>query len=280
MAKNRMVNTRIWSDPRVLDLDPSEKLLRVYLITNGHTSICGIYEIHPRVIAMEIWFDKDMIEKILTRFTIDKKIKRYKNRIHLIKFTEHQANNPSVQRWIERELDYLSEEVKNGLSNSNIQTVPSLWQLGLLNLTKPNLTKPNTTEIRNSLFDEFISSYPNKDGRSKAESKYPLKEHDKIMLWLSNEIKKKEALKKLWEFVPNRPMSSTWVSQKRWLDNQDTQATEDLEFELIYKEFEADYNNNYAENWKKKYGVSHEPESLFRRVKNRRKDENVLFISN
>ena len=53
MAKNRMVNTRIWSDPRVLELDPSEKLLWVYLITNDHTSICGIYEIHSRVISME-----------------------------------------------------------------------------------------------------------------------------------------------------------------------------------------------------------------------------------
>jgi len=53
MAKQRMVNTRVWSDSRVLDLDPSEKLMRIYLITNDHTDLCGIYEIHIKTISME-----------------------------------------------------------------------------------------------------------------------------------------------------------------------------------------------------------------------------------
>lgn len=278
MAKNRMVNTRIWSDPRVLDLDPSEKLLWVYLITNDHTSICGIYEIHPRVIAMETWFDKDMIEKILTRFTIDKKIKRYKNRIHIIKFTEHQANNPSVQKWIERELDDLSEEVKNGLSNSIIQTVDSLWQFGLLNLTKPNLTKENITETREELFNEFWNLYPNKKWKPEAQKKYPHKDHDSIILGLENQIKEYSAKKKLWEFVPERQHWSTWINKRTREDYQDTTWPQELEFEAIYKEYEADYQNNFAENWKKKYWVSHEPDSLYRRCKDRRKEENVLFI--
>ena len=82
-----------------------------------------------------------MIEKILNRFAVDKKIKRYKNRVHLIKFVEHQVDNPSVQKGIERELNNISEEVKNGLYNTDIQTVTDCIQPGLLNLTKPNLTK-------------------------------------------------------------------------------------------------------------------------------------------
>ena len=272
MAKNRMVNTRIWSDPRVLDLDPSEKLLWVYLITNDHTSICGIYELHSRIIAMETWFDKDMIDKILVRFTNDKKIRRYKNRIHLIKFTEHQANNPSVQKWIERELDDLSEEVKNGLSNSIIQAVPSVWQLGLLNLTKPNLTKLNTND-REILFDEFWELYPKKKWKENARKKYPHKDHEKIINWVKNYILSLDAEKALTWFAPNYQQWDTFLSKKTWVDYQDSQAIEELNFEAIYQEYVKDYPNNYAENWKKKYWVSQEPDSLFRRCKKRWNDE-------
>lgn len=272
MARNRMVNTRIWSDPRVLDLDPSEKLLWVYLITNDHTSICGIYEIHPRVIAMETWFDKDMIEKILTRFTSDKKIKRYKNRIHLIKFTEHQASNPSVEKWIERELNEISEEVKDGLSNSIIQPVPSLWQLGLLNLTKPNLTKLKPNGNLWDLFDEFWKLYPRKKWKWDIK-KYPSEHHNEIMIWLRNYISEYESLAKLWKTVPDWQYWSTWINKKTWLDYQDSKAIEELNFEAIYQEYIKDYENNYAENWKKKYWVSQDPDSLFRRCKKRWNDE-------
>lgn len=138
------------------------------------------------------------------------------------------------------------------------------------------ITTKQITTNKSVLFSEFISQYPNKDWRSKAEEKYPIKEHDKIILWLENQKIKFEALKRLWEFVPNRPMVSTWINQKRWLDHQDTWDIKELEFDAIYQEYAKDYENNYAENWKKKYWVSHDPDSLFMRCKKRWKDEGLF----
>jgi len=144
MAKNRMVNTRIRSDGRVLDLDPSEKLLRIYLITNDHTDLCGIYEIHTRVICMETWFDKDMVNKIIDRFQKEWKVKRFENRIHIINFAKHQIKNPSVQKGIERSLNLIPQYIIDRLSTECIQS-----DTLNLDLTKPNLDldlNSNSTE--------------------------------------------------------------------------------------------------------------------------------------
>lgn len=135
MAKQRMVNTRIWSDSWVLDLDPSEKLLRIYLITNDHTDLCGIYEIHTRVISMETWFDKDMIEKMMARFIKDDKISRYQNRIYIKNFSKHQTNNPSIQKGIERSIKLIPKAILDRLYTDWGQTGDTLSHLNLdLNL--------------------------------------------------------------------------------------------------------------------------------------------------
>lgn len=146
MAKNRMVNTRIRSDGRVLDLDPSEKLLRIYLITNDHTDLCGIYEIHTRVICMETWFDKDMVNKIIDRFQKEWKVKRFENRIHIINFAKHQIKNPSVQKGIERSLNLIPKQIIDSLSTEWVQS-------DTLNL---DLTKPNLDLDLNSNYTEEI----------------------------------------------------------------------------------------------------------------------------
>ena len=74
MAKQRMINTKIWSDNYFEELDPTEKLLFLYFLTNIYTNICGIYEIPLKIIAVETGIDKEMVKKILQRFESDKKI--------------------------------------------------------------------------------------------------------------------------------------------------------------------------------------------------------------
>ena len=123
------------------------------------------------------------------------------------------------------------------------------------------------------LFDDFWKLYPNKKWKPEAQKKYPHKDHEAIMVWLQNQIKEYEAKNSMKLFVPERQHWSTWINKKTRLDYQDTQQIEELNFEAIYQEYIKDYDNNYSENWKKKYWVSHEPESLFMRCKKRVKDE-------
>lgn len=74
MKKMRSINTKFWDDNWAIDLDPIEKLLFLYLLTNSHTTLAGIYELHLRKMAFETGIDKEMLEKILKRFEKDKKV--------------------------------------------------------------------------------------------------------------------------------------------------------------------------------------------------------------
>jgi hypothetical protein len=49
----RIVNDEFWTDPYIEDLDPSEKLIFLYLITNPLCNIAGAYEIRLKRIAYE-----------------------------------------------------------------------------------------------------------------------------------------------------------------------------------------------------------------------------------
>lgn len=112
MAKYRMVDTKIWEDNYVLELDPSEKLLFVYLLTNSRTSIAGIYEINLRKVSMETGFDKEMIMKILERFARDDKAYFVEGFIVLRNFIKYQRLNPSILKGIALELEKLPDRLR------------------------------------------------------------------------------------------------------------------------------------------------------------------------
>lgn len=105
MAKQRFINTKFWEDSYISDLDPSEKLVFLYLLTNSATSICGIYEIPAKRIAADTGYDKEMIIKILGRFERDKKIIYREGWVIIVNFLKHQnTTSPQVKKGIDNEL--------------------------------------------------------------------------------------------------------------------------------------------------------------------------------
>lgn len=153
MAKERVVNTRFWDDSYIMSLDPIEKLLFLYLITNPLTNIAGIYEISAKRIGFDTGLDKDMVIKILGRFEADRKMFYRDGWVFIVNFIKNQKKNPSVQEGIKREIEALPSHIKE-----LIQTVTEWGESGLLNLTKPNLdlTKPNLTESEKKQVDPRI----------------------------------------------------------------------------------------------------------------------------
>ena len=111
MSKERYLNTKFWDDNYIIEKDPIEKLLFLYLLTNTLTNIIGIYEISINRIAFDTGIDKDMVIKILERFEIDDKAKYKNGWIALKNFTKHQKNNPKINKGIE----VLSREVPKDL---------------------------------------------------------------------------------------------------------------------------------------------------------------------
>lgn len=112
MTKERIINTRFWDDSYIGNLDPIEKLIFIYLLTNPNTNIAGIYEIQVRKIEFDTGVNKDMVIKIFERFEKDEKI-YYKNNFVIIKnFIKFQHDTPKIRRGIEIIFNALPDEIK------------------------------------------------------------------------------------------------------------------------------------------------------------------------
>lgn len=119
MAKVRVVNTRFWIDDYISNLDPIEKLMFLYLLTNPMTDICGIYEVPLKIIAVETGVDKEMVIKILGRFERDGKVFYENGWVGIKNFQKHQSLNPTVVRGIQYGLEKAPKSLVNRLEHEN-----------------------------------------------------------------------------------------------------------------------------------------------------------------
>jgi hypothetical protein len=93
MAKQRYISTSIWDDDWfVEDLNRDEKLFYMYLLTNEHTNIAGIYKVSLRRLTQESGFTKEEIHHLFDRFSADGKA-YYKHEYVIM------ANWPKHQKW-------------------------------------------------------------------------------------------------------------------------------------------------------------------------------------
>lgn len=68
MSKNRYFNTDFWSDSWVVDdLEALEAFLFIYLFTNAHVTIAGVYQISLKVMAFESKLDAADLPAMLER---------------------------------------------------------------------------------------------------------------------------------------------------------------------------------------------------------------------
>ena len=98
MSKLRSINTAIWSDTWFEDLDPEEKLLFMYLITNEKTNMLGIYESSIKKISFETGINKERVSKALKGFEKVGKVKYINNYIILINYLKHQNFNTNMKK--------------------------------------------------------------------------------------------------------------------------------------------------------------------------------------
>ena len=118
MAKSRIINTRFWIDDYISGLDPIEKLLFLYFLTNPATEICGVYEIPLKTIATDTGIDKEMVEKVIKRFSKDNKILYSKGWVAIVNFVKHQSSNPSIREGVKKGLEQAPRELVDRLSQA------------------------------------------------------------------------------------------------------------------------------------------------------------------
>lgn len=164
MARQRIINTRFWSDNYVSNLDPIEKLLFLYFITNPYTEICGVYEISLKQIALDTGIDREeMLPKLIKRFERDNKIFYIDGWVYVRNFAKHQNTSSSVDAGIKRGLNLIPQHIRE-----KIDTLPPPSPHGvLLELKlKPKL-KPTdiAAEPHSFSFENYLKAMENHKNR-------------------------------------------------------------------------------------------------------------------
>lgn len=150
MSKQRLVDTCFWDDRYVARLDPSEKLLFLYLLTNPLTSICGVYQIEIRRIAFDTGFDADTVKRMLDRFERDNRCLYRDGWVAMRNWIKHQTGSPKVQQGIRAQLQEVPEELRkyigygiDTISHSNTNTNTNTNSNLNLNREGPRADGPN-----------------------------------------------------------------------------------------------------------------------------------------
>lgn len=163
-VKKRYINTTFWRDNYISNLDPSEKLLFLYLITNPDTNIIGVYQIPLRQISMDTGFEKDTVIKILERFQKDSKVLYQDGWIAIKNFAKNQNyKSPYIQTSLENEFynipDFIKEWLKDGLKTvlNNFNTIININSNKGKGKIK-TFIKPTSEEVQ-AYLDEIKCAY-------------------------------------------------------------------------------------------------------------------------
>lgn len=126
MEKLRSVNTKFWGDPWVEDLRPEEKLLFLYLLTNPHTNMLGIYEISVKRMASDTGLTEERVPKALKEFARVRKAFYMDNYIVLPNFLKNQKMNTNMQKGAVRIYNELPNWLKESISGNALEAFESL----------------------------------------------------------------------------------------------------------------------------------------------------------
>ena len=143
MAKQRMIDTKFWTDYYIQELNPNTKMFYLYLMTNPSTNIAGCYEISLKTMQFDTGLTIDTIKRCIDTLSIGHKICYHNGWLLIRNFVKHQSTSSiKVQRGIEIEkakipdtiakklygIDTLSNPIiySNSNSNSNSNTNPNI----------------------------------------------------------------------------------------------------------------------------------------------------------
>ena len=181
MSKLRSVNTKFWEDHYVENLDPIEKLLFLYLLTNSCTNMLGIYEISLRRIAFDTGIDRDMVVKIFERFDKKRKASYVAGHVMLHNFHKHQNLNNNMKASALNTAENLPDVIKKHPFTTNIVNVlngkkgeplPNPSE-GFESLSKGSKALPNPSEPMPEYELEYESEYEGEGKRAKAREAPP-----------------------------------------------------------------------------------------------------------
>lgn len=119
MATQRYISTSFWDDEWIQTLDPSEKLLYLYFMTNPLTNIAGVYKLTDKRISFDTGFNLDTIRHLFDKFETAKKVYRHGEYLILPSWPKHQRwqKRKKIRKGIDNCLSELPKDVYEKLQN-------------------------------------------------------------------------------------------------------------------------------------------------------------------
>lgn len=256
MAKQRIIKDNFWTDTYIEKLDPSEKLMYLYILTNPQNNISGAYEIQNRRIGFETGFDVEVVENILQRFETDEKITRFEDWIILNNFHKHQSfESPKMITGLNKILESYPKEIQELLKEIypiHMVSKIALYSIELdkieldkieLDKSQKKITSKSDIEITSvkfseeiierfnfsEKFDELWKLYNFKKAKGKAEAKFKsiingvsenkrMKLFEEIIVGVKNYNNDFEEKVKLNIWTPQKQQLAPWLNGTRWED--------------------------------------------------------------
>lgn len=256
MSIKRIVNTEFWSDDKVIELfSPEDKLFFLYLLTNPHTTLLGIYKINKKIMAFELGYSIDTISVLLDRFENKYEMIKYSNKtqeIAIRNYLKHSIikGGKPIEDCLNRDINQVKDKTLLEYIYVNIKDSPNLNDT-ITNIINNNIYNniKNSNSNRNSnrvsyhdtynesLFHIFWQHYPKKRDKGNAEKWFdknkPTKELVELMVKQIERFKDTEDWKKQdGKFIP---YPTTWLNGKMWEDEfeTDTEKEEREEQEIL-----------------------------------------------
>lgn len=115
MSTQRYISTSFWDDAFIQTLDPSEKLMYLYLMTSPLTNIAGIYKITEKRIHDDTGFSIEMVNRILQRFQKARKAYRHGEYIIIPTWPKHQKwkEKKTIEAGIRKIISELPKSIRD-----------------------------------------------------------------------------------------------------------------------------------------------------------------------
>ena len=236
--KLRSVNTKFWDDTFISELNPSEKLLFLYLLTNSLANILGIYEITIKRISYDTGLTKETIAKGLESFAKGRKaFHTDDNYIIMPNWLKNQRLNTNMKVAVAKEFNALPKHIKDSILSNGSAMLPNDSEgfrmvMECLDKYEIEIEEEIEGEERKDLnisFSQFWDLYDKKVGdRTKCEKKWiALTDADRQKIIDTLPLFKSSIRDKQFQ-----PHPKTYLNQKRW--NDEIEIKEDTEKVLYH----------------------------------------------
>ncbi len=228
MAKRRFINTKFWSDDFIVGLSPLARYLFLYLLTNEHTDICGIYEMSWRVMERETGLKVTQLQKLFE--DLKGKIYYLDGWIYTVNTQKHLGESPLVAIGVERSMSVVPPNILAKIKEIDIQyDRVSIHSEQLAPSLSPSLTpvyidlekqiEPLRGKYAPSVIEEFLLHWGEKN--SKGKERWQLEKTWEIEKRLAKWQKNKEK----WEYEKSlKGMKPVQESGRRELPAEMTNA--------------------------------------------------------